>query len=138
MVDSDHSLDGINRRLREEFARLDIKSESDAAGRYGKPQQWLNRRMTGESKWDAGELPGFCKKLGLSYVYVTAGIRTIGTTPPDDHPRGTPRGGPQPVIPLDSRRDRHREPEADADALRYVAVAESRLGESNPRPIHYE
>jgi hypothetical protein len=82
MMDEDHSPAGIKRRLKEEFARHGIASETEAAERYGRPQQWVSRRMTGESKWYVGELEDFCRVLGLSYVYVTTGIRPIPPRPP--------------------------------------------------------
>lgn len=81
-TDWDYSPSGVKRRLKEEFARHDIESETYAARRYGVPQQWVSRRMTGETGWRLEELEGFCRALGLSYVYVVTGIRSVAQPPP--------------------------------------------------------
>jgi hypothetical protein len=100
MMDADYTLAGVKRRLREEFARQGIESDTEAAGRYDVPQQWLSRRMTGETEWKVGELEEFCRGLGLSYVYVAAGIRALPSPPGDgghvsDKKRKPPKRAPR-------------------------------------------
>jgi hypothetical protein len=77
--DHDTSSGGVTRRIREELARHAIKSDSQAAKRYGRPQQWLQRHMSGESDWKLQELQDFCASLGLDTTYVMTGIRTVPT-----------------------------------------------------------
>jgi hypothetical protein len=137
MMDADHTPAGIKRRLREEFARHSIDSETDAAQRYGRPQQWVSRRMTGETEWKVGELDDFCRVLGLSFVYVATGIRPILPNPPGDY--GPPDIIADNVVRLPPRARRSRESdEAVADeALRYIALADGSLPceESNLEPF---
>lgn len=80
MFDSDISPDGVRRRIKEEFGRTGINSDAQAAKRFAKPQQWVSRHMTGQTDWKLQELQQFCDSLGLDYIYVTTGIRTV--TPP--------------------------------------------------------
>lgn len=125
MMDEDYSPAGIKRRIKEEFARHGIDSETEAAERYGRPQQWVSRRMTGETKWSVGELEDFCRVLGLSYIYVATGIRPI---PPSGPPGGYGNGdtAADNVIKLPQRAlaevDTSEEP-ADEYAIRYIALA---------------
>jgi hypothetical protein len=109
MMDADHTPAGVKRRLREEFARHGIESDTTAAERYNVPQQWLSRRMTGETDWKVWELEEFCRGLGLSYVYVATGIRPL--PPPLDY--GGPvsdkkRRPPNEVSQLNGRRRRSK------------------------------
>ena len=75
----------IARRLREELAGRRI-SISEVARRIGTTQQKLSRRMTGLTAWDVNELDEVCEAAGVSFDYVTTGIREVPT------PRG-PDGG---------------------------------------------
>ena len=65
----------VNRRFREELARHDIGTETEAARRAGVQQQWLSRRLTGATSWTVTDLQMVCDKLDLSYVYVATGLR---------------------------------------------------------------
>lgn len=64
------------RRLREELAGRRI-SMSEVARRLGTTQQKLSRRMTGLKSWDLDELDDVCRAAGLSFTYVTTGIREL-------------------------------------------------------------
>lgn len=77
MFDNDTSHEGVKRRIREEMARHGISSDAQAAKRYGRPQQWLQRHMGGDTDWKLAELRDFCGALGLDYTYVLTGIRTL-------------------------------------------------------------
>lgn len=66
----------IARRIREELARVDL-SVSEVARRLGTTQQRLSRRMTGSTEWEITDLDEFCRRAGISFVYVTTGIREI-------------------------------------------------------------
>ena len=126
VMDEDYSRAGIKRRLKEEFARQGIRSERDAAHRYGRPQQWVSRRMTGEAKWAVDDLEDFCRRLGLSYVYVISGIRPVPTPPPGD--RNRPTIGQ--IIEFPQRNFEVLTGAAgavDEDATRYVALADESL-----------
>lgn len=140
MMDEDFSPAGIKRRIKEEFARHGIGSESEAAERYGRPQQWVSRRMTGETEWKISELKDFCRALGLSYVYVTTGIRPV---PPRTPGGGLGANGEEAanVIELVSRRSVQDVPapaeqSIDEDAAQYVALSEALLPrmDSNHQP----
>jgi hypothetical protein len=76
----------IRRRINEELGRVGL-SVSRVADRMGKTQQMLSRRMTGQKSWPIMELHEFCSAAGISYVYVTTGIKEIPT------PGGGPDGG---------------------------------------------
>jgi hypothetical protein len=139
MMDEDYSPAGIKRRIKEEFARHGIDSESDAAERYGRPQQWLNRRMTGDTKWNIGELEDFCRVLGISYVYVVSGIRPVPPNPPDGLGGGTGADVDN-VVELKRRAPRdvptRAEQSIDEDAAQYIALSETLLPrmDSNHQP----
>jgi hypothetical protein len=79
LFDGDTSHAGVTRRIREELARHAIKSDAQAAKKYGRPQQWLQRHMSGETDWRVQELQDFCATLGLDHTYVLTGIRTVPT-----------------------------------------------------------
>lgn len=82
MFDDDMTSHGVIRRIREELARNSIGSESQAAKIYGKhPQQWLSRHMCGKTDWKLTDLQDFCAVVGLDYIYVATGIRTIASQP---------------------------------------------------------
>lgn len=68
--------EAVARRLREELGGRRI-SVAEVARRIGTTQQKLSRRMTGQTSWDVDELDIVCRAAGLSYVYVTTGIREI-------------------------------------------------------------
>lgn len=124
VFDEDYSADGINRRLDEEFARRGIKTETEAAKRYGRPQQWVSRHLTGATAWKLTDLRDFCDKLGLDYPYVILGIRQQ-PKPPTDGEQAKAGGQiirfPAPPKPVPLPRDTDT---VDEDALRYVAIAE--------------
>ena len=63
----------ISRRFREELARHEIASESEAARRAGVAQPWLSRRLTGDTDWTVADLERICDALGLSFRYVATG-----------------------------------------------------------------
>lgn len=77
MFDNDTSDEGVTRRIREEMARRSISSDAQAAKKYGRPQQWLQRHMSGGVDWKLGELRDFCVALNLDYAYILTGIRTL-------------------------------------------------------------
>ncbi len=52
-------------------------SVSEVARRLETTQQKLSRRMTGETPWDVNELDQLCTTLGISFVYVATGIKTL-------------------------------------------------------------
>lgn len=79
----------VARRLREELAGRRI-SVSEVARRIGTTQQKLSRRMTGLTPWDVNELDEVCRAAGISFVYVTTGIREVPT------PGGPDGGGVEP------------------------------------------
>lgn len=88
MIDGDDgepASDAINRRLREELAGRRL-SETAAADLCGRKQQWLSRRLTGVTDWAVGELEQTCQALGLSFTYITTGIRQIPPMPPPNPP----------------------------------------------------
>jgi transcriptional regulator with XRE-family HTH domain len=66
----------VARRLREELAGEQI-SVAEVARRLGVTQQKLSRRMTGQTPWDVDELDAVCRAAGISFDYVTTGIRAI-------------------------------------------------------------
>ena len=65
----------IAKRFRQDLLRRDIPSDSEAARAAEVPQQWLSRRLTGETPWRLPELENVCERLGLSLDYVIAGER---------------------------------------------------------------
>ena len=71
----------VARRLREELAGEQI-SIAEVARRLGVTQQKLSRRMTGQTPWDVDELDEVCRVAGVSFDYVTTGIRAIPEPPP--------------------------------------------------------
>lgn len=87
----------VARRLREELAGRRL-SVSEIARRLGTTQQKLSRRMTGMTPWDVDELDDVCAAAGISFDYVTTGIREIPT------PKGPDGGGvvepPRGIEPL--------------------------------------
>lgn len=111
-------------RLREEFARIGL-SVSEVARRIGKTQQALSRRMTGHVPFDVEELDLICGTVGISYEYVTTGIRAVPSGPPEpppSHPSDLPRRGGQLLRLTTPRAD--RDATVHEDALAYVQLAE--------------
>jgi len=90
LFDGDYTATGITRRIREEFARHGIKSDARAATLADRKQQWLQRLMSGQQDWRMSELQDFCARLGLDYVYVTAGIRSLPSGGGAPYPAPTP------------------------------------------------
>ncbi|WP_207555076.1 helix-turn-helix domain-containing protein, partial [Mycobacteroides abscessus] len=74
----------VVRRIREELARQGV-SVSEVARRHGLAQQYVSRRMTGATDWKVGELDDFCAAAGISFGYVTTGVRQL---PGNDDPSG--------------------------------------------------
>jgi transcriptional regulator with XRE-family HTH domain len=68
----------VARRLREELAGQQI-SVAEVARRLHVTQQKLSRRMTGHTPWDVDELDEVCRAAGVSFDYVTTGIRAVPT-----------------------------------------------------------
>lgn len=79
----------VARRLRGELGQLRI-SVSEAARRMGITQSALSRRMNGDVTFDVEELDHICTVLGVSFEYVTTGIRAIPSNPPPDPSWGLP------------------------------------------------
>lgn len=94
MTDDELGPDAVTRRLREEMARRGIRSDAQAAQRYGRPQQWVSRHMAGQTDWKLRELQHFCEVLNMDYRYVLAGVRS-----------GNPTGGGEPVAPTNYEPD---------------------------------
>lgn len=119
----------IARRLRGEFAQLNL-SGSEVARRTGITQARMSRRLTGRVPFDVDELDLICSTIGISFNYITTGIREM-PYPEPPHPAQTPsRSGQLLRLHSTARRstDDHRElVEADDDAARYVALAEGTL-----------
>jgi hypothetical protein len=66
----------VSRRFREELVRRDYRSEKQAAEKHlGKPQQWLNARLRGETQWGVSDLHWACEILGLDHMYIVTGQR---------------------------------------------------------------
>lgn len=82
-------LESIMRRLRMEFARLGI-SDSEAARRAGISQDRMSRRMTGKTPFDVNDLDLICRELGISFNFVTTGIRELPSGPPGGGGRRLP------------------------------------------------
>ena len=93
LFDGDYSGTGITRRIREEFARHGIKSDARAATLAERKQQWLQRLLSGQQDWRMSELHDFCAMLGLDFVYVVAGIRSL--PPSGGAPAPTPMSSPR-------------------------------------------
>lgn len=70
----------VTRRLREELGRVGL-SVSAVARLLGENQPKLSRRMTGLIPWDVDTLSEFCTAAGISYDYVTTGIRELPEPP---------------------------------------------------------
>lgn len=83
----------VRRRLREEFARIDVKT-SEVARRVSMTQPALSRRMTGDIPFKLDELDLICATLGLSYEYVMLGIREIPSGGPPTTPASASRYEP--------------------------------------------
>jgi len=83
----------VARRLRGELAQLNI-SASEAARRAGFTQAFLSRRLTGRVPFHVDDLETICTTLGLSFEYITSGIRGVEDHPPS--PPKPPSSAPQP------------------------------------------
>ncbi|MCV7099460.1 helix-turn-helix domain-containing protein [Mycobacterium palustre] len=115
----------INRRLRQEFAGRGL-SETAAAELGGRKQQWLSRRLTGVTDWAVGELVHFCNALGLSFTYITTGIREVPPMPPNPpapaiNPSRTQRRGGQ-LLRLPTQAE--VSDAVDDNALAYLRLAD--------------
>lgn len=98
--------------------------------------------MTGTTDWALGELEAVCAALGLSFDYIATGIREL-PTPPPPAAAGIQREAQVLRFPAAAAHaSQLSDVNVEDDALAYIQLAEqgleSRLGESNPRPIHYE
>ena len=118
LFDSDYSPTGVVRRIREEFARHGIKSDARAAALADRKQQWLQRLMSGQQDWRMSELQDFCAALGLDFLYVVAGIRSL------------PSGGgvPQPPMQVPSMPRRHPR-RGRTTGIRIISAIEPGLGD---------
>ncbi|QPG69125.1 helix-turn-helix domain-containing protein [Mycolicibacterium mucogenicum] len=76
--------EGIARRIKGEIAQNGL-SMVRAAGLVGMTQAKFSRRMTGNVDFGIAELDDICQKLGISFEYITSGIRAI---PNGDGPDG--------------------------------------------------
>lgn len=72
--------EAIARRLRGELAQINV-SGSEVARRTGMTQAAVSRRLTGRTEFTVGELDLICTVIGLSFDYITTGIRAIPTDP---------------------------------------------------------
>lgn len=70
----------VVRRLRGELAQMQM-SVNKAAAICGVKQQWFSRRMIGATTFDLDELDMICQRLGLSFDYITTGIKNLPPTP---------------------------------------------------------
>jgi hypothetical protein len=66
----------VTRRVREELARVGV-SVSLVARKIHTNQACLSRRMTGSVSWDVDLLDEFCSAAGISFDFVTTGIRDL-------------------------------------------------------------
>lgn len=66
----------IIRRLRMEFARIDV-SESEAARQAGMTQDKMSRRMTGKTPFDVNDIDRIASALSLSFDFIMTGIRAL-------------------------------------------------------------
>ncbi|NOS27754.1 helix-turn-helix domain-containing protein [Mycobacteroides abscessus] len=82
----------VARRIREECAGRRIKY-SELARAVGISPQAMSSRISGKVAWAVDELDRACAGTGISYIYVTAGIRPV----PDGGPGGS---SPRPGLPL--------------------------------------
>lgn len=76
------------RRIREECAGRRIKY-TELARAVGISPQAMSTRISGKVAWAVDELDRACAGTGISYIYVTAGIKPV----PDRGPGG---GGDNP------------------------------------------
>ena len=76
--------EAASRRLRGELGQRQI-SVSEVARRLGMKQPALSRRMTGAVPFDLDLLGEICQATGISFAYVTSGIRE---TPSPEGPDG--------------------------------------------------
>lgn len=117
----------VTRRIREELGRVGL-TVSAVARLLGESQPKLSRRMTGATTWDVDELGEFCAAAGISYEYVTAGVRLLPPEPPVPHHQ--PRQRKLAVVgedqPLHVRVEATDDVAADIDdqALAYLRLAE--------------
>ncbi|WP_131832862.1 helix-turn-helix domain-containing protein, partial [Mycobacteroides abscessus] len=76
VVDHDRGAAAVARRVREECARLQIKYY-ELARAIGKSPQAISYRINGKVPWDVEELHLASEATGMSYDYITAGLKTI-------------------------------------------------------------
>jgi hypothetical protein len=124
VVDTDDSGEtksqAVTRRIREELGRVGL-SVSAVARLLGEPQPKLSRRMTGDVPWDVNTLGEFCTAAGISYDYVTTGIREL-----PDPPHPTERGQQRSLgrVTLRSVPTGDYAADVDEDAMAYLQLAE--------------
>ncbi|WP_133054320.1 hypothetical protein [Mycolicibacter kumamotonensis] len=73
--------ESVAKRLRQELLRRDIPSDTEAARQAGVKQQWLSRRLTGQTPWTLIDLQHVCGELDLSLDYVICGNRGEASIP---------------------------------------------------------
>jgi len=114
----------IAKRFRQELLRRDIPSDSEAARAAEVPQQWLSRRLTGETPWRLPELENVCERLGLSLDYVIGGERPGGGIPVESLVKLlTDHVGGEAPDPKATRVDLARDTEAPAPESRNAKAA---------------
>jgi len=101
--------EAIARRLRGELGQLNL-SVSEVARRTGMSQPALSRRMTGQMPFDVAELDLICDNLGISFDYITTGIREVIEPPPSPRRREVWGGDPKDGAPSSKRRRRTQKP----------------------------
>jgi transcriptional regulator with XRE-family HTH domain len=79
--------EAVARRLRGELGQLSL-SGSEAARRVGLTQAFMSRRLTGHVSFHIDELDLICTRLGISYEYVTTGMRPLPRVDSNHQPFG--------------------------------------------------
>ncbi|HMS75644.1 helix-turn-helix transcriptional regulator [Gordonia sp. (in: high G+C Gram-positive bacteria)] len=74
--------EAVARRLRSELAQRRI-SVSEVARRIGMTQGALSRRMTGHVEFGIDLIGQICDETGISFMYVTTGLKKAPPTGPD-------------------------------------------------------
>lgn len=73
----------VARRLRSELAAKQLTGTAVARA-LGKTQPWISRRLNATVAFSVDELDLLCETLGISFNYVTAGIRALPGRPDGD------------------------------------------------------
>jgi transcriptional regulator with XRE-family HTH domain len=104
----------------------------------------ISNRLRGKTNWTAVEVAAVAQWLQVPISDLMPEVELRPPVPPPTPPPG-PQVGRGAVKPKKIRRqgridEQRNQIAAEEEAARYIALAEgeSRLGESNPRPIHYK